>query len=77
MKFVFRNFPLSEMHEYALSAAIGAEAASFQDKFWEIYDAIYENQRNLGELYLFELAEKIGLNMEKFKSDIQKSGADR
>jgi protein-disulfide isomerase len=49
VKFVFRNFPLSEMH-----------------------DAIYENQENLDDLYLFKLAEKIGLNMEKFKSDIQK-----
>jgi protein-disulfide isomerase len=72
VKFVFRNFPLSEMHEYALSAAIAAEAASLQDKFWEMHDAIYENQENLDDLYLFKLAEKIGLNMEKFKSDIQK-----
>jgi protein-disulfide isomerase len=60
------------MHEYALSAAIAAEAASLQDKFWEMHDAIYENQENLDDLYLFKLAEKIGLNMEKFKSDIQK-----
>lgn len=72
MKFVFRNFPLSEMHEYALSAAIAAEAASLQDKFWEMHDAIYENQENLDDLYLFKLAENIGLNMEKFRSDIQK-----
>jgi protein-disulfide isomerase len=72
VKFVFRNFPHSEMHEYALSAAIAAEAASLQDKFWEMHDAIYENQENLDDLYLFKLAEKIGLNMEKFKSDIQK-----
>lgn len=60
------------MHEYALAAAIATEAASLHDKFWEMNDAIYEDQRNLDELYLFELAEKIGLNMEKFKSDIQK-----
>jgi protein-disulfide isomerase len=72
VKFVFRNFPLSEMHEYALPAAIVAEAASLQDKFWEMHDAIYENQRNLNDQYLFTIAEKIGLDMEKFKSDIQK-----
>lgn len=72
VKFVFRNFPLSEMHEYALPAAIAAEAASLQDKFWEMHDAIYENQRNLDDQYLFTIAEKIGLDMEKFKSDIQK-----
>ncbi|RKF36874.1 disulfide bond formation protein DsbA [Sphingobacterium siyangense] len=72
VKFVFRNFPLSEMHEYALPAATAAEAASLQDKFWEMHDAIYENQRNLDDQYLFTIAEKIGLDIEKFKSDIQK-----
>ncbi|MNM98791.1 DSBA-like thioredoxin domain protein [compost metagenome] len=72
VKFVFRNFPLSEMHEYALPAAIAAEAAFLQDKFWEMHDAIYENQRKLDDQYLFKIAEKIGLDMEKFKSDIQK-----
>ncbi|NJI72270.1 thioredoxin domain-containing protein [Sphingobacterium kitahiroshimense] len=73
VKFVFRNFPLSEMHEFALSAAIAAEAASLQDKFWEMHDAIYENQEYLDDLYLYKLAEKIGLDMEKFKSDIQRA----
>ena len=42
IKFVFRNFPLSEMHEYARAAALAAEAANLQGKFWEMYDAIYE-----------------------------------
>ncbi len=60
------------MHEYALPAAIAAEAASLQDKFWEMHDAIYENQQYLDDLYLFKMAEEIGLDMEKFKSDIQK-----
>src|SRR6218665_28505 len=73
VKFVFRNFPLSEMHQYAKAAAIAAEAANLQGKFWEMHDAIYENQRNLNELYLFELAEKIGLDISQFKDDIQKA----
>ena len=73
IKFVFRNFPLSEMHQYARLAAIAAEAANLQGKFWEMHDAIYENQQNLNELYLFELAEKIGLDISQFKDDIQKA----
>ncbi|WP_346986059.1 thioredoxin domain-containing protein [Chryseobacterium sp. POE27] len=73
VKFVFRNFPLSEMHQYARVAAIAAEAADLQGKFWEMHDAIYENQRNLDELYLFRLAENIGLNIAQFKEDIQKA----
>ncbi|GAA5083535.1 DsbA family protein [Chryseobacterium ginsengisoli] len=73
VKFVFRNFPLSEMHQYAKVAAIAAEAANLQGKFWEMHDAIYKNQQNLNELYLFELAEKIGLDISQFKDDIQKA----
>ncbi|UQB69279.1 DsbA family protein [Epilithonimonas zeae] len=73
VKFVFRNFPLSEMHQYARPAAIAAEAANLQGKFWEMHDAIYENQGSLNELFLFELAEKIGLNISQFKEDIQKT----
>lgn len=72
VKFVFRNFPLSEMHPYARPAAIAAEAADLQGKFWEMHDVIYENQQSLNENFLFQLAEKIGLNLSQFKEDIQK-----
>lgn len=71
--FVFRNFPLSEIHQYATSAAVAAEAANLQGKFWEMHDAIYENQEYLDERFLFELAERIGLDLQKFKTDIQKT----
>lgn len=43
IKFVFRNFPLSEIHQYARPAALAAGAAALQGKFWEMHDAIYEN----------------------------------
>lgn len=71
IKFVFRNFPLSEMHQYAHDAALAAEAAALQGKFWEMHDAIYENQQYLNDQLLFNLAEKLELNMVQFKSDIQ------
>lgn len=69
IKFVFRNFPLQQAHEYAFPAAVAAEAAALQNKFWEMHDGIYENQNQLGESLFNELAEKIGLDMEKFKAD--------
>src|ERR1700712_2180353 len=49
VRFVFRNFPLQESHPYAMAAAIAAEAAGLQDKFWEMHDVIYENQDDLSE----------------------------
>jgi protein-disulfide isomerase len=73
IKFVFRNFPLSEMHQYARPAAIVAEAASLQGKFWEMHDAIYENQRLLSEPFLLELVEKLELDPHQFNVDIKKS----
>lgn len=69
IKFVFRNFPLQESHELALPAAIAAEAAAIQDKFWEMHDALFENQYRLSETLFDELAETIGLDLEKFQKD--------
>ncbi|MEC5174992.1 DsbA family protein [Chryseobacterium nepalense] len=77
VKFVFRNFPLSEMHPYARPAAIAAEAADLQGKFWEMHDVIYENQQSLNENFLFQLAEKIGINLSQFKEDIQKTELEK
>lgn len=73
VNFVFRNFPLSEMHPYARPAAIAAEAADLQGKFWEMHDAIYENQQYLNENLLMEIAEQLSLNMSQFKKDIESS----
>lgn len=71
LEFVFRNFPLSEMHPMARPAAIAAEAASLQGKFWEMHDAIYENQDSLNPHFLLQLAEKFGLDMAQYEKDIQ------
>jgi protein-disulfide isomerase len=62
LSFVFRNFPLSQMHRFAESAAEAAEFAGAHDKFWEMHDLLYENQDRLGEEGLLEeLAQKLRL----------------
>jgi protein-disulfide isomerase len=68
--FVFRNFPLQESHRYANIAAQAAEAAGKQGKFWEMHDAIFENQQQLNEEFIEHLAEKLGLDMEEFEEDL-------
>ena len=73
LKFVFRNFPLSEIHPDAFNAAVAAEAAGLQQKFWQMHDIIFENQRALDFESLFFYAKKIGLDLESFKNDIQKN----
>jgi protein-disulfide isomerase len=70
-RFVFRNFPLKESHPYALMAADAAEAAAKQNKFWEMHDCIYENQNSLSPESLVEFAQRIHLNMDEFKKDVE------
>ena len=71
LKFVFRNFPLSNVHPHAVSAAVATEAADLQGKFWEMHDIIFENQKTLEVEHLFLFAHKIDLDLERFKTDIQ------
>jgi protein-disulfide isomerase len=60
--FVFRNFPLNEIHPAAESAAETAEFAATKGKFWEMHDAIFEHQRNLSDDSLMSLAKQLGLS---------------
>ncbi len=74
MLFVFRNFPIQEAHPAAMIAAISAEAAGLQGKFWEMHDLIYENQDELyelGEDGMEPFAKKLGLDLKKFIHDSQ------
>jgi protein-disulfide isomerase len=61
LRFVFRNFPLNEIHPNAEAAAEVAEAAGANGKFWEMHDLLYENQQNLGAPLFSELIEQLGL----------------
>jgi len=70
LKFVFRNFPLSEIHPQAKKAAVAAEAADKQNKFWQMHDSIFENQQQLHQSALMEYAKLIGLDVEQFKDDL-------
>jgi protein-disulfide isomerase len=72
LRFVFRNFPLTEAHPYALLGAEAAEAAALQDKFWEMHDLIFEQQELLEPDIIPVWAEKIGLDLRAFGNDIEK-----
>jgi protein-disulfide isomerase len=65
LRFVFRHFPLGEMHPHALHAAEAAEAAAAQGKFWKMHDAIFEHQNALDDRSLVRLAQSIGLDGER------------
>jgi protein-disulfide isomerase len=69
--FIFRNFPLTEIHPDAFDAALAAEASALQNKFWEMYDLLYQHQADLSGHQLFAYASEIGLDMNRFEQDIQ------
>ena len=61
LRFVFRNFPLGEMHPHAEFAAETAEFAGTHGKFWEMHDLLYESQNRLGGELFQELAKRLKL----------------
>jgi protein-disulfide isomerase len=68
--FVYRNFPLNDIHPHAQHAAEAAEAAATQDKFWQMHDYLFEHQKALGDHHLLEYAQKVGLNIDRFKKEM-------
>jgi len=70
MLFAFRHFPLTNAHEYAFAAAVAAEAAGRQQRFWEMHDLIFENQDQLSDELFPELAKSLSLNMAAFGRDM-------
>lgn len=70
MKLVFKNFPLRN-HKFAMPAAIAALAANKQGKFWELHDQLYENYNRLSDQKIREIAQQVGLDMEKFDKDMK------
>jgi protein-disulfide isomerase len=71
LRFIFRNFPLTNAHPFAEGAAEAAEAAASQGKFWEMHDLLYENQANLGPGLLVEAASSLKLDVKLFLGDLQ------
>jgi protein-disulfide isomerase len=61
LRFVFRHFPLTQVHPYAENAAEAAEFAGAHGRFWEMHDGIYENQQYLSPELLLSLADSLRL----------------
>ena len=62
LRFVFRSFPLTNVHPNAQRAAEEAEWAAVQDAFWPMHDALYEQQARLSESRILAIATELGLD---------------
>ncbi len=68
--FIFRHFPQHQIHTYAQHAAEAVEAAAAQNQFWQMHEMLFLHQQELGNGFLVEYANNLGLNISQFLQDI-------
>jgi protein-disulfide isomerase len=79
LRFEYHHFPLTGIHANALGAAMAAEAAGEQDHFWEMHDLLYQHQAEWAKVpdpepQFLAYAERIGLDLSRFKISFQSPG---
>ena len=70
MCFVFRHFPLTQIHPHAEHAAEAAEAAGAQGKFWQMHDTLFEHQHALDDAHLVRYAAELKLDVDRFEREL-------
>jgi protein-disulfide isomerase len=70
VRFVFRNFPIPQLHPHAEEAAEAAEAAASQGRFWELYELLLQPSSHLDTDSLVSYAGLLGLDIARFRSDL-------
>jgi len=75
LKYVWRDMPL-DMHPNAMKAAVAANCAGVQGKFWEMHDRMFANQQELAPADLSKHAEALGLNVGQFQSCLDSNRFD-
>ena len=64
VRLIFRNFPLFEIHEYALTAALAAESTTAAGVFWDMHHVLFKKQDRLEDAFLRHYAEAVGADPE-------------
>jgi protein-disulfide isomerase len=71
LAFVYRHFPLTNVHPHAELAAEAAEAAGAQGKFWEMHDWLFENQEDLSAQSIVAAAAELELDTDRFVAGLE------
>jgi Na+/H+ antiporter NhaA len=72
VRYVWRHLPLSDVHPHAEFAAEASEAATAQGAFWEMHDLLLDHQGELTPSDLLAYAEQLGLDLDRFRDDLQR-----
>ena len=67
VRYIFRNYPLETIHQFALKASEAAECAGQQGKYWPMHGKLFANQRNLQDESLVANATALGLDANRFR----------
>ncbi len=70
IRFQFRHFPLTLIHQRSLKASESAVAAAQEGKFWEMHNVLFQNRRNLGTTSLKLYSKEAGIRNKKFLDDL-------
>lgn len=70
LRFVFRHFPIRQVHPRSMRAAEAAEAAAAQGRFWEMHDLLFRQEGQLGDEALARCAGKAGLDMRRYREEM-------
>lgn len=70
-RLVFRHLARDEVHPFSVRAAVTAEAAARQGRFWEMHDHLFEHQHQLEYDDLIRHASEVGLDVDSFRGDVR------
>lgn len=73
VRFIFRHFPQTQIHQRAMKAAEASLAAAQEGKFWDMHNRLFERRRHLGTVSLKEYAREVGVTNKKFLDELVNS----
>jgi len=77
LRFVYKQFPLEQIHQNAMNAAKASVAAGNQGKFWEMHDELFKIYRELSLENIRAKAQLIGLDMKRFDADMASPATEK
>jgi protein-disulfide isomerase len=76
VRFVYRDYPLTSLHANAMPAAVAADCAGAQGRYWDYFRLLYGDPRGLGNSQYLQYAQETGLNVSQFSSCISSNKYD-
>jgi protein-disulfide isomerase len=70
VRFIFRHFPVPEVHPHAMLAAEASEAAAAQGRFWPMHHLLFDNQAHLNQKSLLRYAGELGLDLTRYVAEM-------